>query len=144
VTILLTTHDLGDVERLADRVAILDRGRIVALGTPTELTGGASPTVRVRVATLPAATQLAAVRAALATSMPGAALDPDPGAGPAHLRLTGAPPSPAAITAVAAACAAADLTIIELRTGSGSLEERYLELTGDAAVERATDRDAVA
>ena len=47
-TILLTTHDLGDVERLADRVAVLDRGRIVAEGTPAELTGAGAPRVRFR------------------------------------------------------------------------------------------------
>ena len=37
LSILLTTHDLGEAERLADRIAILVDGRIVAAGTPTEL-----------------------------------------------------------------------------------------------------------
>jgi ABC-2 type transport system ATP-binding protein len=35
--ILLTTHDLDEAERVADRVLILDRGRIVADGTPSRL-----------------------------------------------------------------------------------------------------------
>ena len=48
-TVLLTTHELDDVERLADRVAIIDRGRIVAAGTPAELTGGGAPRLRFRV-----------------------------------------------------------------------------------------------
>jgi ABC-2 type transport system ATP-binding protein len=38
-TILLTTHYLDEVEQLADRVAVLRQGRIVASGTPAELTG---------------------------------------------------------------------------------------------------------
>jgi ABC-2 type transport system ATP-binding protein len=37
VTVLLSTHDLEEAERLCDRVIILDRGRILAEGTPEEL-----------------------------------------------------------------------------------------------------------
>jgi ABC-2 type transport system ATP-binding protein len=37
VTILLTTQYLEEADQLADRIAVLDRGRIVAQGTPTEL-----------------------------------------------------------------------------------------------------------
>jgi ABC-2 type transport system ATP-binding protein len=36
-TIVLTTHYMDEAERLCDRVAIIDRGRIIALGSPTEL-----------------------------------------------------------------------------------------------------------
>jgi ABC-2 type transport system ATP-binding protein len=36
-TVLLTTHDLTEAERLCDRLAILDRGRLVVEGTPDEL-----------------------------------------------------------------------------------------------------------
>jgi len=36
-TILLTTHDLAEADRLCDRISILDRGRLVAEGTPEEL-----------------------------------------------------------------------------------------------------------
>jgi ABC-2 type transport system ATP-binding protein len=36
-TILMTTHYIEEAERLCDRVAIVDQGRIIALGTPKEL-----------------------------------------------------------------------------------------------------------
>jgi len=37
ITLVITTHYLDEAENLCDRVAIIDRGKIVALGTPTEL-----------------------------------------------------------------------------------------------------------
>ncbi|GAP64251.1 ABC-2 type transport system ATP-binding protein [Ardenticatena maritima] len=36
-TVVLTTHDMHEAERLCDRIAIIDRGCIVAEGTPAEL-----------------------------------------------------------------------------------------------------------
>ena len=51
-TILLTTHYIEEAERLCDRVAIIDEGRIIAMGTPAEVqtrTLGASR-IEIRVA----------------------------------------------------------------------------------------------
>jgi ABC-2 type transport system ATP-binding protein len=39
LTILLTTHYLGEADRLAERIAIVDRGRVVAEGEPSDLKG---------------------------------------------------------------------------------------------------------
>jgi ABC-2 type transport system ATP-binding protein len=51
VAILLTSHYLEEIDALADRVAIIDRGKVIAEGTPTELksqVGGDRITVRIR------------------------------------------------------------------------------------------------
>ena len=42
VTVVLTTHGMDEAEQLCDRLAIVDHGRLVALGTPTELTSAAA------------------------------------------------------------------------------------------------------
>jgi ABC-2 type transport system ATP-binding protein len=39
-TVVLTTHFMDEAEKLADEVHIIDRGRLVASGTPAELTAG--------------------------------------------------------------------------------------------------------
>ena len=44
-TILLTTHYLDEAQQLADRVAVIRSGQIVALGTPAELISGSRKTV---------------------------------------------------------------------------------------------------
>ncbi|HET9014730.1 MAG TPA: ABC transporter ATP-binding protein [Thermomicrobiaceae bacterium] len=48
-SIVLTTHDLAEAERLADEVAIIRHGRLVARGTPAGLRAGSSTETRVRV-----------------------------------------------------------------------------------------------
>ncbi len=48
VTIILVTHYMDEAERLCDRIALLDRGRIVAIDTPEGLAGRAGVDKRVR------------------------------------------------------------------------------------------------
>jgi ABC-2 type transport system ATP-binding protein len=51
VTILMATHDMAEAEKMADRVAILLRGKIVVTGTPRELTASGSALTKVTVST---------------------------------------------------------------------------------------------
>ena len=131
VAILLTSHDLGDVERMADRVCILDRARIVASGSPAELAAGARPLLRFRLDQPLLGDQLAGLGRALALARPGATLVAEPDAG--RYRVEGAAPEAAIIAALADWCGGADRLIVELRAAGGTLEEVYLELVGGAA-----------
>src|SRR3984893_8619473 len=48
-TILMTTHYIEEAERLCDRVAIVDHGKVIALGSPRELKAHAGGTTRIEV-----------------------------------------------------------------------------------------------
>src|SRR5207302_2135640 len=48
-TILMTTHYIEEAERLCDRVAIVDHGKVIALGTPRELKQRSAGTTRIEV-----------------------------------------------------------------------------------------------
>ena len=48
-TILLTTHYIEEAERLCDRVAIVDHGRVIAIGTPRELKHASAGKTRIEV-----------------------------------------------------------------------------------------------
>ena len=51
-TVLLTTHYLNEAEALCDRIAIIDRGRIVAAGTPAELVAVSRAALTVHLSTV--------------------------------------------------------------------------------------------
>ncbi len=128
-TILITTHELADVELLADEIAILDRGRIVARGSAADLAGATQPMLRFRLGA-PLKTQ---DREALGRAV-GGAIEADGGLG-RHV-VSGLAPTPAAVAALSAWCAEHGLLVAEIRTTGATLEERYLELTGSAAAVR--------
>ena len=135
VAILLTTHELVDLERLVDRIAIIDHGRLVALGTPAELTAGSRPRLRFRLAGVLSAAGRVELAGALAEATgPGSrpVVDED-GTGGAY-RVEGVEPSPRLVSALADWCRRRDLLLTEMRSAGGTLEERFLELVGpDAA-----------
>jgi ABC-2 type transport system ATP-binding protein len=65
-TVMLTTHYMDEVEALADRVAVLNRGEIVASGTPTSIGGRDSGAVTIRFA-LPEGVEVAGLPVPVST-----------------------------------------------------------------------------
>ena len=53
ITVLLTTHYIEEAEQLCDEVAIMDRGRKIAVASPTELMQRGTDTLRIRLADAP-------------------------------------------------------------------------------------------
>ena len=123
VAVLLTTHELDEAERLADRVIIMHRGRAVASGTPAELSAGADGGAVVRFGA-PAGLDAAALSSRL-----GAPVTEE---GPGRYRVA-AEPSPELTAALAGWLAEQHAQLSDLSTGR-SLEEAYLAVVGEEAV----------
>jgi ABC-2 type transport system ATP-binding protein len=69
-SVILCTHDLDEAERLADTVAIMSKGRIVALGAPAALRARTSPEATVRITLAEPFAQGQATLAAIAGALP--------------------------------------------------------------------------
>jgi ABC-2 type transport system ATP-binding protein len=121
VTVVLTTHYMEEAERLADHVVIVDAGRVVASGTPAELTrGGADRQLRFRA---PPALELD--RLALALPVGSHASEVAPGQYVVEGTI-----DPQLLATVTAWCAAYGVLAEDLRVMQRSLEDVFLELTG--------------
>ena len=122
VTVLLTTHFMDEAERLADRIAIIDGGKLIALDTPIGLTTSQSTTgTEVRFRAQPgldvsALGRLGAARSAREESPGLYALD------------TGEPRELLAQLTAHLRDAGIDLT--EMRVGRSTLEDVFIRLTG--------------
>src|SRR6266700_1535442 len=119
-TVLLTTHLMDEAERLADRVAIIDHGRLVALDTPSQMLGVQNATtVRFVAPTGLDCTQLAALPAAQRAEE----IRPS-----SYLIETEAVPT--LLAELTAWLRDNNITLSELHVGHGSLEDLFLRLTG--------------
>ena len=118
VCVLLTTHDLDEAEKLADRVVIVDHGRVVADGTSAELMrSGTGHGIRFGA---PAGFDVVA----LSTRLDSAVLEERPGE--YHAACDASPVNVARLTAWLAEY---DLPLGDLRAGRQSLEDVFLRLT---------------
>ncbi|HET7487553.1 MAG TPA: ATP-binding cassette domain-containing protein [Acidimicrobiales bacterium] len=120
--VLLATHELDEADRMADRVVIVDKGRVVAEGTPAELRAGGDDR-RIRFSA-PAGLDTVA----LGTAIDAPVAEPAPGEYVADTEA-----SPATVARLTAWLAERDLALADLRTGRQTLEEAFLRLTGPDA-----------
>jgi ABC-2 type transport system ATP-binding protein len=121
VTVLLTTHAMDEAEELCDRVAIIDHGRLVACGSPSELTRSAAADET----WFTTANRLSPAEIAAALGLePSQVTEPHP-----REYVVGAAATPALVAELAAWLRDHDVSIGELRGGRRSLEEVFLRLT---------------
>jgi len=116
--VLMTTHDIDEAEKVADRVAILDQGRLIISGTPAELmaSGGSHEIHFGARAGLDVASLGKELMAGIDELSPG------------EYRIN-AEPSPANIAALTNWLAERDLPLGDLRAGRQSLEDVFLRMT---------------
>jgi ABC-2 type transport system ATP-binding protein len=124
VTVVLTTHLMDEAERLADHLVVVDAGRVVAEGTPAELTSGAD----VLQFGGPPGLDLTTLRTALPEGIVVA--EPSPGRYVVEGRDIAL--GPGAVATVTAWCAAHGVLPDGLALGRRTLEDVFLDLTGRA------------
>ena len=139
-TVFLTSHAMDEVERLADRVALLRDGGVVAVGEPDRLVADHGGAPRLDAATAAAATE--GVTEAVAAGV-RERLDDDPTveATDEGLRVRGVRPE--SIGAAVDALDDAGVAFDSLSWSEPSLEDVYLRLTGEEYARRGDEGETV-
>jgi len=135
-TVLLTTQYLEEADELADEIAVIDHGLVVASGTPAELkarTG--SQTLAVRAMDAAHTAQVAAVVADVVGLRPDVA---------ENGLVTVAVSDPAMVPAVVRRLDDAGIVAAELNLRLPSLDEVFLTLTGHRAEDESLEREGTA
>ncbi|MFI7021370.1 ABC transporter ATP-binding protein [Micromonospora sp. NPDC049900] len=118
VTIVLVTHFMAEAERLCDRVAVIDRGRVAALDTPAGLVAAVAPERRVRFR------PSAPLDDRLLTDLPQVSAVTRTGT---QVVVTGTGELLHAVTSI---LARHRITAADLRVEQASLDDAFVELTG--------------
>ena len=119
-TVLLTTHFMDEAEQLADQVAIIDHGRLVALDSPAGLRRAV--TREIRFSTQPALSDTTVLGIPVEHENDGSII----------LRVD---PTPELIVELAAWLASKQVLLTDLRAGSRSLEQAFLTLIAPGSTE---------
>ena len=123
ITILLATHDMAEAEKMADRVAILLKGKIAMIGTPRELTAAGSALTKVTVSTTKSSLLMRGLT--LPSTQRQSVQDEYLVCLSSNIGLT--------LKAILNHLEEHGDTIADLRVERPSLEERFLEITSEQA-----------
>jgi len=120
---VLTTHYMDEAERLADHIHIIDEGRLIASGSPAELTRGGTATIRLVVTKpfpdgAPQSLQVALGPQVEVTPISEVSL------------LIAGPADSTTLATVASWCEQQGVLPESLNLGQRNLEDVFLELTG--------------
>lgn len=122
-TIILSTHDMAEAEKMADRVAIMLRGKLAAVGTPREITATGAGFTKISVQTVEASLlEVAALPAVTQKSSKEG------------YEVYYSTDAAASVSAILEHIAYRHGTLIDLRVERPSLEDRFLEITSAAEV----------
>jgi ABC-2 type transport system ATP-binding protein len=133
VTLVLTTHDMNEAAELADRVAIMDHGRLLAIDTPDALVRGLPGGTTLDLHTAPPDGRPLEVVLDALRALPGVkSVDSEDGADGVHLRLYVSGEAPLLVGQAAALLTEHGLDLADVTLGSASLEDVFISLTGRA------------
>jgi ABC-2 type transport system ATP-binding protein len=133
-TIVITSHYLEEIDALADRVAIIDRGNLIASGTPSELkdrVGGDRITLRIREFSTPTEAEAAKVLLGSVNIVQSAIINQSQGN---SLNLV-VQPSPNALLLIQQTLAEKGLPVFSLSQSRPSLDDVYLAATGQTLMD---------